>query len=61
MLRVKYLIQKFNPVEIPKEVKLYISIVSYLPNFFGQIIANNEFSKIKNEGYDEVKFLLDKN
>jgi hypothetical protein len=59
MPRIKNIIQKFRPRHIPKEIKLYIAIVSYLPNFFGQIIANREFSEYGRRGYAEVNRVLD--
>lgn len=39
-------------------VKKYIAIVSYLPNFFGQIVSYKRFHERKDLGYQSVKDLL---
>jgi hypothetical protein len=59
MPRIKKLVQKFHPHEISREIKIYVAIVSYLPNCFGIFVANREFLNYKTDGFQKVKTVLD--
>jgi hypothetical protein len=59
MPRIKNLVKNFSVTQIPQKVKLYVAIVSYIPNYFAQIIADENFSECKDDAYNEVKAILD--
>jgi hypothetical protein len=47
MPRIKYLIENFSPIQIPREVKLYMAIVTCVPNLFKAMMVNKVFQSVK--------------